>query len=1225
MKKDTGFVALAAFALAFFGVSTFPWGGSGAAPGSEENGEKKTNRTNVSQKAAPHIDACSEIARRIELFLKPSETKEWKLPDSCYESPDKAKALPQRAADSDLHFLIATVPNPVTTHLPLMFDRFIEAIQRAARDEAYAYDSSWFPWDEAKQYSSLTDERAAAQAMEQQQTQPGVITFRKSTLKANEPTYGNGLIVFVVSEQPTQGIDDSEFENALAWMEAIGGLDVKHGLKILGPAFSGSLPSVRRAFLSSKRLAQFDGNGATHIYSGSVSSQASYEWFKNFVETSTLGTFRTAMEGDSRMIQLFCSYIKSQGYDMDRVAFLSEDETAFGMTTDTDPCHDGESGKDPIHLSYPRDIASLRSAYQKQSILGPGKPQGGGNAASTSLRGDLTEPSTGEHDTVRSYGGQLTPLAQESSLVAITNILNSKNIQFVILRSTNTLDQIFLGQFVKRVYPEARLVMDGTDLLFRRGGEGASLRGVLLLSSYPLLTWQHDWTPPMETDQSQTYSVFGEDVVEGEYIAARELLGPSSQAIITDYAPPLWALGSTPLEKQKPATWISVIGHHQFWPVAVLDENTIEPKTGIPTEKVNQTASLPEAMPVYLSKTSQKFQLGIGGGLQFLMVVGVIWGALHVLWCRNGSITPSAGLFKLAYFAPLQRKQHAGLIALGSLLPAFAAVVAAFGTGLMTWSLDLTGRSIEIACVAGLLFAAVYACWANYGMETVGAAPRPENRGHRDWLRKTAAAAVICFTIFVGLYCYFLYFSGSVTAANEIPAYWRSAHLLSGTSALLPQMLLLAGLYLWFWFALRGLALFGDDRPLLPNRDDLLVADVVIKDGTKRISMMPMFSRECAGNSIDGAAIPLAKEHCRTLVATIVAAFFVFLLALENTEIRTLGERAFGRMMFFWVVLYMGMVLGDSVQLWVTWKRLHQLLTYMDRLRLRRTLACLKGLSWGSVWSVSGNTLGERYRLISRQFESLGHLRNQLAKWVPDQTTPDKPSEALTRKLTAVNQVEDCQSRGKAFAEWFVQLGKDPVTNLLPMNAFQNDLAKTAGVILEKILLPAWHTETTSLVIRKEAGKPKEGESGNPVSFETEGIAPHVLAAEEFFVLPYLGFIQNILGRIRTIVLGSLVLFVATTLAMASYPFDPLPRLGGAFLVVFVIAGGVVIVVYAQMNRDATLSYITNTNPGELGSQFWVQLITFGIGPLLGLLTTLFPSITDFVTGWLQPNVQALK
>jgi hypothetical protein len=111
----------------------------------------------------------------------------------------------------------------------------------------------------------------------------------------------------------------------------------------------------------------------------------------------------------------------------------------------------------------------------------------------------------------------------------------------------------------------------------------------------------------------------------------------------------------------------------------------------------------------------------------------------------------------------------------------------------------------------------------------------------------------------------------------------------------------------------------------------------------------------------------------------------------------------------------------------------------------------------------------------------------------------------------------------------------------------------------------------------------------------------------------------------RTIILGCLCLFVATTFAVSSYPFDPLPVLGGIFLAVFVIVGGTLTIVFVQMHRDPTLSHITNTSPGELGSQFWIHIITFGIGPLLGLLTTLFPSITDFVTSWLQPGTQALQ
>jgi hypothetical protein len=51
------------------------------------------------------------------------------------------------------------------------------------------------------------------------------------------------------------------------------------------------------------------------------------------------------------------------------------------------------------------------------------------------------------------------------------------------------------------------------------------------------------------------------------------------------------------------------------------------------------------------------------------------------------------------------------------------------------------------------------------------------------------------------------------------------------------------------------------------------------------------------------------------------------------------------------------------------------------------------------------------------------------------------------------------------------------------------------------------------------------------------------------------------------------------------YSFDPLPVLGGMFLALFLITGGTVVLVFGQMHRDATLSHITNTRPGELGRQ----------------------------------------
>ncbi|HEX2328551.1 MAG TPA: hypothetical protein VHN74_07495 [Candidatus Angelobacter sp.] len=70
----------------------------------------------------------------------------------------------------------------------------------------------------------------------------------------------------------------------------------------------------------------------------------------------------------------------------------------------------------------------------------------------------------------------------------------------------------------------------------------------------------------------------------------------------------------------------------------------------------------------------------------------------------------------------------------------------------------------------------------------------------------------------------------------------------------------------------------------------------------------------------------------------------------------------------------------------------------------------------------------------------------------------------------------------------------------------------------------------------------------------------------------------------------------------------------------FVIAGVVIVKVYAEMHRDATLSHVTSTRPGELGSEFWLKLIGFGFAPMLGLLARIFPGIMDFIFSWVQPG-----
>ena len=334
----------------------------------------------------------------------------------------------------------------------------------------------------------------------------------------------------------------------------------------------------------------------------------------------------------------------------------------------------------------------------------------------------------------------------------------------------------------------------------------------------------------------------------------------------------------------------------------------------------------------------------------------------------------------------------------------------------------------------------------------------------------------------------------------------------------------------------------------------------------------------------------------------------------------------------------------------------------------------MKGISWGSVWKISGDPLEERYRVLSREFESLRHLRNTLQERRPSY----RDVADWGARSKALQRVDECLAEGRKFAEWYMglsdksgglkcvgffrwlssrrlfqSLGADrlfhrlsprseasgilvsvgflpwlsrrifknkPPDNIGPMKRFQQEVAKTAGLVMTRILLPEWQKETESLLFDKsrvQAQKPGAAED-RPFTPSTE-MADHVRTAEEFFVLPYLGFVQNTIGRMRTIVFGMLMIFVAMTLAISSYPFEPLAVLGGVFLGLFVLVGGILISVYAGMNPDATLSYVTDTKPGELGLHFWAQLATFGITPLFALITTLFPSLSDFLASWGQP------
>jgi hypothetical protein len=170
-----------------------------------------------------------------------------------------------------------------------------------------------------------------------------------------------------------------------------------------------------------------------------------------------------------------------------------------------------------------------------------------------------------------------------------------------------------------------------------------------------------------------------------------------------------------------------------------------------------------------------------------------------------------------------------------------------------------------------------------------------------------------------------------------------------------------------------------------------------------------------------------------------------------------------------------------------------------------------------------------------------------------------------------------------------------------------------------------WEAEDISLNLgAKTPGKAEDDEASESAQHPLNP-NPVVQAAEEFVAFHYIAFIQNIVARMRTMTLSMICLFVAVCLSISFYPFVPRTEIGIWMLLNLLLIGSAVAFVYAGMERDEILSYIANTKPGKLGAEFWTRLAGFLAAPVLGILTTQFPSISDTVLQWLQPGLDAIK
>src|SRR5262245_24085409 len=109
-----------------------------------------------------------------------------------------------------LNQLIATIPDPKASRLDYLFDRNLDAIQRAVEAAGYVLDRFDLPWDSRK----MSPQVHGAKSEQDYRQDPGVILFRKMIRKSTDKSH-KLLLLYLVGETPTTGIHKAAFLSAL--------------------------------------------------------------------------------------------------------------------------------------------------------------------------------------------------------------------------------------------------------------------------------------------------------------------------------------------------------------------------------------------------------------------------------------------------------------------------------------------------------------------------------------------------------------------------------------------------------------------------------------------------------------------------------------------------------------------------------------------------------------------------------------------------------------------------------------------------------------------------------------------------------------------------------------------------------------------------------------------------------------------------------------------------
>lgn len=523
-----------------------------------------------------------------------------------FQRRDIAKALedPQARLGTEVEYVVVTVADPVESSLDFELDRTLDAIAHALSSDGWVRDRFMLPWSRY-----MPDQRNDGRGRDQYipvvdrvwRRVPGVMLFRKDFGKDFRKDF-DLRVVLLVGETPTWGVHPDATSYALD----MASVNTKQTapIRVLGPFFSGSVPSLRRS-LDRFACRQACRDIRFNVVTGSATNSRNAELMRAFhgpdaarchalldagerppcnpshPRPGDFIEYKTAIMDDDELLGSYYSWLTAKmGVEtgtrgssdvLKSVVLLAEDYTAYGGVATMTP------GPGPLlTVRFPYRISRIRAAYERQrQALTTSTPPAPQKTLELSLE-DVQDPleAPGAFSAKSLYSDELV-LRRDIDASCRPHVEQRGGvtpIRFLGILATNTSDALFVGRHARTFCSTPRLFFVASDVLLTHPDYHPALGGALVVSQYSLahpVVRDCACEPSREPAAPRDLELFASSVSQGVFNAVQMLFDKPAnmrglgECEVVGPRPP-----AKSCKKKIPRAWITVIGNGRLVPVA---------------------------------------------------------------------------------------------------------------------------------------------------------------------------------------------------------------------------------------------------------------------------------------------------------------------------------------------------------------------------------------------------------------------------------------------------------------------------------------------------------------------------------------------------------------------------------------------------------------------------------------------------------------------------------